>query len=316
MSSSSSSTACSIGFYPLLHRLSGECVYSDTQAASVIFGFLSIGCWLFAQFPQVYANFRRGSADSLSLLFLFVWLFGDLSNLAGCILTDQMPFQTYLAGYFVFVDTLLFAQCLWYNVILKRYRRDEAVPLLIETTDALHKRSSSWMSYQSVGNTPKPTSTTSSSLSGSVASLPTHSILLLGVIALVHPAMSLSVPPATTTTTSTLLSASVSQSHVDGRYMFGQFCSYLCAMLYLVSRMPQILHNRRRKSVAGLAVGMFMFAVLGNLTYTLSIVLRSAGDADPVTVLAKSAPFLAGSGGTLVFDGIIFYQWAKWQHRR
>lgn len=39
---------------------------------------------------------------------------GDITNLVGCILTHQLPFQTYLASYFVFVDMTLVAQYIYY----------------------------------------------------------------------------------------------------------------------------------------------------------------------------------------------------------
>ncbi|CAG8481162.1 4876_t:CDS:2 [Scutellospora calospora] len=42
---------------------------------------------------QILTNYRNKSADGLSLYFLMNWLLGDLANLAGCILTKQLPFQ-------------------------------------------------------------------------------------------------------------------------------------------------------------------------------------------------------------------------------
>ena len=66
--------------------------------------------WVMAQFPQLWTNFRSGTAESLSLIFLCNWLMGDLCNLLGGILTKQLPFQIYLAAYFVFIDSSLFLQ--------------------------------------------------------------------------------------------------------------------------------------------------------------------------------------------------------------
>ncbi|KAI0685158.1 PQ loop repeat-domain-containing protein [Cytidiella melzeri] len=78
-------------------------------------GYASIGCWLGAQFPQVLENHRRRSVDGLAWPFLANWLLGDVSNLVGCILTHQLPFQTYLAIYFCFVDVTLVGQYLYYR---------------------------------------------------------------------------------------------------------------------------------------------------------------------------------------------------------
>lgn len=50
---------------------------------------------------------------------------------------------------------------------------------------------------------------------------------------------------------------------------------------------------------------MFIFAAMGNLTYVLSILCKSM---EP-EFLIGALPYLLGSGGTLVFDFMIFGQW-------
>ena len=52
---------------------------------------------------------------------------------------------------------------------------------------------------------------------------------------------------------------------------WGQVFGYLCAVLYLGSRIPQILLNYKRKSTEGVSMLFFLFACVGNLTYVLSI---------------------------------------------
>ncbi|ETW85836.1 hypothetical protein HETIRDRAFT_100579 [Heterobasidion irregulare TC 32-1] len=78
-------------------------------------GYVSIACWLGAQFPQVLENIRRQSVEGLALPFLANWLLGDLTNLIGCILTSQLPFQKWLATYFCFVDLMLISQYFYYR---------------------------------------------------------------------------------------------------------------------------------------------------------------------------------------------------------
>ena len=53
--------------------------------------------------------------------------------------------------------------------------------------------------------------------------------------------------------------------------LWGQIFGYLCAVLYLASRVPQLLLNYRRKSTDGLNALFFLFACIGNLTYVCSI---------------------------------------------
>ncbi|WWD15988.1 hypothetical protein CI109_100412 [Kwoniella shandongensis] len=80
-----------------------------------VLGYTSIGCWLCAQLPQVIKNATLKSCEGLALPFLVNWMFGDITNLVGCLLTDQLPFQTYLAAYFCIVDLALLAQFFHYR---------------------------------------------------------------------------------------------------------------------------------------------------------------------------------------------------------
>ncbi|KAJ6597004.1 PQ loop repeat-domain-containing protein [Mycena vulgaris] len=82
---------------------------------SDVLGYSSIACWLGAQFPQILENIRLKSCEGLALPFLANWFLGDASNLLGCLLTHQLPFQTWLATYFVFVDILLVSQYFYYQ---------------------------------------------------------------------------------------------------------------------------------------------------------------------------------------------------------
>ncbi|KAL5489766.1 hypothetical protein ACEPAI_4598 [Sanghuangporus weigelae] len=95
---------------------------------SDVLGWISIGCWLGAQFPQVLENIRRQSCEGLALPFLFNWLLGDFTNLIGCILTHQLPFQTILATYFVSVDFMLFSQYFYYRRPAKKLQVDGSLP--------------------------------------------------------------------------------------------------------------------------------------------------------------------------------------------
>ncbi|KAG8950517.1 hypothetical protein FRC00_007655, partial [Tulasnella sp. 408] len=74
---------------------------------------------------QIVENFKSKSVDGLALPFLVNWLFGDATNLIGCILTDQLPFQKYLATYFCLVDICLVAQFFHYSDLFKSHKAKE-----------------------------------------------------------------------------------------------------------------------------------------------------------------------------------------------
>ncbi|CAE6490306.1 unnamed protein product [Rhizoctonia solani] len=86
-----------------------------TAAISNVLGLASSAAWVGAQLPQLWTNYRLQSAEGLALPFLANWFAGDTTNLIGCILTKQLPFQTYLATYFVWIDACLLLQYMYYE---------------------------------------------------------------------------------------------------------------------------------------------------------------------------------------------------------
>ncbi|CAL5871375.1 uncharacterized protein PFLUO_LOCUS5625 [Penicillium psychrofluorescens] len=87
----------------------------NIEAVSGICGSISIACWVVVFSPQIIENFRRGSADGLSLLFLIVWLAGDVFNILGAILQGVLPTMTILAVYYTLADIVLLGQCFYYR---------------------------------------------------------------------------------------------------------------------------------------------------------------------------------------------------------
>lgn len=111
--------------------------------------------------------------------------------------------------------------------------------------------------------------------------------------------------------------------------LWGQIFGYLCAVLYLGSRLPQLLLNWRRKSTEGLSMLFFLFACLGNLTYALSIFAYDPkcygedagcepGEAGRVygRYILVNLSWLAGSVGTLLLDMGVFVQFFLYNKAR
>ncbi|KAJ9119676.1 hypothetical protein QFC22_003386 [Naganishia vaughanmartiniae] len=114
------------------------------ELLSSLLGYASIGCWVIAQAPQILENYTQQSCEGLALPFLLNWLCGDITNVIGCLLTDQKEFQTLLATYFCIVDLLLAGQYAYYTRLQARKRNKEA-----RHAHARHG-SSSGIDYESV----------------------------------------------------------------------------------------------------------------------------------------------------------------------
>ncbi|KAK2748961.1 hypothetical protein FQN57_007244 [Myotisia sp. PD_48] len=90
-------------------------VHLNLEALSGICGSISIACWVVVFSPQIIENFRRGSAEGLSLLFLVVWLIGDVFNIIGAVMQGVLPTMIILAIYYALADIVLLGQCFYYR---------------------------------------------------------------------------------------------------------------------------------------------------------------------------------------------------------
>eukprot|EP00123_Amoebidium_parasiticum_P003442 comp14744_c0_seq1/m.11144 comp14744_c0_seq1/g.11144 ORF comp14744_c0_seq1/g.11144 comp14744_c0_seq1/m.11144 type:complete len:360 (-) comp14744_c0_seq1:700-1779(-) len=279
------SSNCTHGIM-FIHKYFGECIEDTRHFVAFAIGLSSIGFWLFAQTPQLIANVRMGNADSLSAVFLLQWLMGDALNLIGAILTNQLATQVITAYYFVGIDMVMMLQFIYYQ-LKRKYKKGNAHLVGRTNTDAPLKKATG-LACVGLCLVAGPVSLTlrTDPFSGGVLSAPSHSpgraLMAVNDFALWN----------------------------NRAEMIGYLLGVTSAVCYLSSRMPQIYKNFKRKSTGGLAFTMFLLAVCGNITYSLSIFLTSTD----TLFLLKRMPWIVGSVGTLVFDFIIFSQFYMYRH--
>ncbi|PGH36666.1 hypothetical protein GX50_00528 [[Emmonsia] crescens] len=389
----------------------------DIEALSGICGSISIACWVVVFSPQIIENFRRGSADGLSILFLVVWLAGDIFNILGAVLQGVLPTMTILAVYYTLADIVLLCQCFYYKGFTLSDRPTKQQSFSSEfsglsQSEQQEGRDNTSAPGQQSEHSPLLTDRDHPLESGQQ---PTHdhgheqerepeqgeeqerifhrlchndhvlprrpSLSLRQQISTLDgthlsPAMPL-IDPIKPTPTSTPSSApqeqprrqssstlqivafntfsvalvctagvlgwyvSASSSRTTRRYrplprnddalkldLWGQIFGYLCAALYLGSRIPQLLLNFKRRSTEGVSLLFFLFACVGNLTYVLSIFAYSphcegkngvCRPGEQGEIYAKyimvNASWLLGSLGTLVLDLGIFAQFILYREK-
>ncbi|KAI8996059.1 PQ loop repeat-domain-containing protein [Gaertneriomyces semiglobifer] len=281
---------------------------------SDLFGYVSISFWVSAQLPQVRTNYVNQGVQGLSLLFLAIWFVGDLCNLVGCILTEQLPFQTFLGCYFVLIDSALLAQYFYYTTLRpRRLCHQHSTGSLAEHAAGMLTRtpvvceSTPLLAHQpnAAGGSPHSPVT---SRSTTLLSVSLVTVNLFARISSKGPQHELIGRTSRVfETRSDLYPSDSLWSNIPP----GLLVAYVCATLYLTSRLPQIFLNFRRRSVQGLSISMFICAAMGNVTYVASILTKSTEPA----FLAHALPYLIGSAGTVCLDLLIFLQWVAWGRR-
>ncbi|CZT21344.1 related to PQ loop repeat protein [Ramularia collo-cygni] len=350
----------------------------DIEAISGICGSISIACWVVVFSPQIVENFRRSSAEGLSVEFIIIWLAGDVFNILGAVLQGVLPTMIVLAIYYTFADIVLLGQCFYYRGFTLRDPRpdkpgsiedapNERSPLItnghangqvngnaaasrppnaadVEYSSRNRSRSSFRERLSSLDASffspatpihPQPKDAPDGEvLKPQQARSLTHAILFNGAAILVVVAAGIAgyyLSPATP-------EAERSGSPADDQAqslklnLWGQVFGYICAVLYLGSRVPQLLLNYRRKSTEGLNALFFLFACIGNLTYVWSILAFEPicsrhshghwrvshchpGEASSIygQYILVNLSWLIGSLGTLFLDGAVFIQF--WMYR-
>lgn len=238
------------------------------------------------------AQWMRQSSEGLSLLFVVLWLAGDVFNVLGAVLQHVLPTMIILAVYYTVADLILLFQIYLYGdgSNVDPVHLSPANPLTENMYDEIREdvfgdedSCSSTDAERQRGRHPQE-SKRSLMVQGSLIAL----VILSGVLGwyfTYKPDDDLKEPDLT----------------FDP---MAQFFGWLSAALYLGSRLPQILLNYKRKSCEGISFLFFLCACLGNLTYVISILSISI---DPYYLLVQSS-WLTGSIGTLSMDFVIFVQ--------
>lgn len=276
----------------------------DAQVVSGITGSISLACWIIVFAPQIYENFRRKSLEGLSLMFIILWLAGDVFNVLGSILQGVLPTMIILAIYYTLADIVLLWQCLVYG-----HGEDNdfihlspANPMNDDVLEAVLSRDrteeETGTDYDNENLSVTKSTSSSSSLSPLMSALYKFFMVFLVISA-------------------GLIGWYISylkngyhkspdhKKPTDLVYdPLAQFFGWLCAVLYLGSRVPQILLNYKRKSCEGISFMFFLFACLGNLTYVISILSIDTS----LYYIWVNSSWLAGSLGTLALDFTIFVQ--------
>ncbi|KAH9983338.1 PQ-loop-domain-containing protein, partial [Russula compacta] len=216
-------------------------------------GWISIATWIVVYSPQIYENFILKSGEGLSIAFVFIWLAGDLCNLIGASMAGLLPTVIILAGYYTFCDAVLLIQIYYYRwmntgTLLRREVQGvgdagEATPLLTsnnDVQDSEKKRSLKRHVLEYVGMI--------------------HCLVVAGIVAWVINKKVQGVDDEPRP-----------EEIVEWK---SQVMGYASAILYLGSRIPQIMKNFETKC-HGISPGLYIFGIMGNLTYGLSICVSS-----------------------------------------
>lgn len=297
---------------------------SVNEALSGIFGSISLTAWICLLLPQLITNYKTQSADGLSMGFLAIWLFGDVTNLSGALVTQIAPTAVALAAYFCFSDVVLIGQCLYYKTrsarLAARERTQSTGTDASEDEPLLGRRRASSgaaparrPSIRREGSFDPITRIVTGEGEGDSAGNPwLYNTLSLAAVYAVGTLGWFASYKMGAWNAPSSPDAPAPPAPQEASAIAGMILGYMSALCYLCARIPQIMKNYREKSCEGLALLFFLLSLTGNLTYGLSVFSYSQ---EP-EYLIKTIPWLLGSLGTIVEDCIIFAQFHIYSPKR
>ncbi|ETO35201.1 hypothetical protein RFI_01875 [Reticulomyxa filosa] len=96
--------------------------FATYDELSFLFGWISVVSWTFALLPQIISNCVHQSAESQSFWFWLLWLVGDVCNLIGCVLTDNLVTNIALALVYLGFTAVAFVQFVCYEFCLPKMK--------------------------------------------------------------------------------------------------------------------------------------------------------------------------------------------------
>lgn len=282
---------------------------------------------------------------------------GDATNLLGALFTRQATWQIIIASYYCLVDIMLVLQYFWYTHLSQKVYgeslhssassedgddcsdminslspintnfRDEDAPSLKddeETTRLPPAEAVNAPSFTAVNYEKKKATVSSEDIGEKFGSSwmtspsPRTFMLAVTLSSLARPAASAPLPGQSGSPHIHFFQAETPLE------VAGTILSWSSTILYLGSRLPQLIHNWNRQSTAGLSPLLFAAAFCGNMFYSTSLLTNPNGwnDFEPYgghgwagpdgsqrwQWIAKAAPFFLGAFGVLGLDGMIGVQ--------
>jgi len=255
------------------------------DSLSNILGWISIACWIVVYSPQVYENYLLQSGEGLSVLFVVIWLLGDLTNLTGAIVAGLLPTVIILAVYYTTCDSILFCQIYYYrwkrrqreaHPVFDSRMREELDPLLTSRNHHVDDVVPAWLLV----------------------------VRYFGALAFV-----VVVGVAAWWVTGNEEKSDFIKPDQENNWWIIQLLGWSSALLFLGARVPQILKNFKSRC-EGLSPALFFFALFGNTTYALSICAKSM-DRD---YLITNGGWLAGSVLTIFLDIFVLCQFSYYRY--
>ncbi|OHT04118.1 PQ loop repeat family protein [Tritrichomonas foetus] len=283
--------SCGPGAIKWIENVFNDCIITTRDKWSFAIGLISSVVFLVSSLPQIILNFKEKKVDGQSPFFFSLLFLASILNIIGVFITKGLITQIIQGIIYCILDGILFFQFIAYKYIMKTndVQNDD------QNLKSLHDSSNSSSSSESSDSDDSDDSDTTSNTDGhkhrdsqgNVDGIRTGGLATAALVGEVSAATNWAAP-------------------YKGDQIVGTMFGWVATVIYICSRVPQIMKNVKLQSVGDLSAFYFFLSIAGNFTYSFSVFLRNIES----NYLWKQAPFLAGALGPLVCDVIVLSQMA------
>lgn len=256
--------SCPSGSIRWIELAFNDCVVTARDRVSFGIGLISNILFLLSSIPQIVLTCRSRSVEGQSPWFFSLLFLGSTCSLLGAIITNGLVTQIIQSVFYVIMDGILLFQLIFFKYIVKKCCHSEDGDEASEAEEDGHEVRSE---KDDIFGAPPA---------------------VLSVSAMSH-----------------FVEAKTDFSGpYSGSKLSGTVFAWVSTIIFVSSRLPQIVRNCRSKSFGDISAVWLVFSIVGNLTYFLSIIVRDVSG----TYLWRQTPFIVGAVGPACLDIFLMVQ--------
>lgn len=267
---------CDPGAIRWIENAFGDCVITARDKWSFGIGMISNVMWIVSSAPQIYQNCKTKRVDGQSPFLFSLLETGNLLSLVGVILTNALVTQIITSIIYALLDGIMFVQYLYYRFCYESKKKNQANESNSKIDDE---------PKVDKGGLAMPKEKEPNLEDNYDAGKPLGGAMSAIFIATAQAKTNWSEP-------------------YQNDQLVGSLFGWVGSCVYIGSRIPQIVTNFKNKKVIDLSPIYICFTILGNVTYCLSVFIKSTES----NYLWKQTPFIVGAIGPLTCDFLIVLQ--------
>jgi uncharacterized protein with PQ loop repeat len=255
-----------------------KCSISGDLLANIL-GIVSSLVWFIALLPQLYKNYMSKNSDAVSLFFVLFWIVGDILNMLTALTKGISTVIVYVAIYHIILSIMFASQIMYYR--LSYYHLVDENENENETENENENETVEQSMY---------------SLNRLLFTKNEKIFLISSTI--------------------TIISYIIGQHLLSQNKMIADLVAWLTTIMFIGSRIPQIILNYQRKSTVGLSIYSFILLNIANYIFIVSVIVNVCDNiGNEYEFFISNLQWIVGPLIGSILDFVLLYQFYSFRNQ-